>query len=546
MKKKIFFSVVIFSIIATTSSCREELVVNESAQNEAVISEGSVKNGRLYFPNKESLTYAYDKVKDKEDEVIADYVDSKDIISLRPIVTEKNEAIIGEKLEKRITLLKANERYMASKGALNKIENEDVITDDIDDLEEIIGDDAYSAFLDSRAEIQVADQIYKYTDVGLFIVQDSKYDELKQYLEVKEISDDLMYATEDSVKEAYIESQPSGEKVVVEDGIEYFNAKIAPIDPEDGGGGGGTSGGGTGNPPINDPNVQMVNFINGLQNCAPTNGLFDGLFGDSDICKDQYESRYRVKTKAYNYNYYLVYNLGVKVKHQYKGWTGIWRKENAEQIRLGVIYSEFTYDYTSYFQYPSTQYKIATIYNNNNRYMFDATTYWSANGLQITGYSTQGFPKILQDDFVIEQFGGNGLLGQGVNAAIQAGNAQLTSQNLSKLFWTETIPKLGEWWNNLGKPAPDPNNITLLYKTPELGKVKIVKALYRNSYNSDKLEKSFDWGFQIGFNLDPTSGNINPDTSGSALKKPQNFRVTMYGIAKRNGQWHGSKINTAN
>ena len=127
MKKKIFFSVAIFSIIATTSSCREELVVNESAQNEAVISEGSVKNGRLYFPNKESLTYAYDKVKDKEDEVIADYVDSKDIISLRPIVTEKNEAIIGEKLEKRITLLKANERYMASKGALNKIENEDVI-----------------------------------------------------------------------------------------------------------------------------------------------------------------------------------------------------------------------------------------------------------------------------------------------------------------------------------------------------------------------------------------------------------------------------------
>ena len=59
MKKKIFFSVAIFSIIATTSSCREELVVNESAQNEAVISEGSVKNGRLYFPNKESLTYAY-------------------------------------------------------------------------------------------------------------------------------------------------------------------------------------------------------------------------------------------------------------------------------------------------------------------------------------------------------------------------------------------------------------------------------------------------------------------------------------------------------
>lgn len=101
MKKKIFFSVAIFSIIATTNSCREELVVNESAQNEVVLSEGSVKNGRLYFPNKESLTYAYDKVKNAEDEVIADYVDEKDIISLRPVVTESNENKIGAQLEER-------------------------------------------------------------------------------------------------------------------------------------------------------------------------------------------------------------------------------------------------------------------------------------------------------------------------------------------------------------------------------------------------------------------------------------------------------------
>ncbi len=88
------------------------------------------------------------------------------------------------------------------------------------------------------------------------------------------------------------------------------------------------------------------------------------------------------------------------------------------------------------------------------------------------------------------------------------------------------------------------------YSGDEVGSLTIEVA--QNGYISVtkvsqfSTEKSFDWGFQIGFNLDPTSGNINPDTSGSALKKPQNFRVTMYGIAKRNGQWHGSKINTAN
>lgn len=224
---------------------------------------------------------------------------------------------------------------------LSQVISDEEIVDDIDDLEELIGDDAYGAFLNDQAEIQVGQEIYKYTDVGLFVVSEEKYATLEPYLLSKNISTDLLVPTEESARMNYIQIQPCNQLSTVYDDVSYFNA----LDCGSGGGGynpgGGSTGGGS-NPPVTDPNVQMMNFINGLQNCSPKNGLFDGLFGDSDICIDKYESKYRVKTKAYNYNYFLVYNLGVKVKHQKKGFLGIWSKENCQEIRLGVISSQFS------------------------------------------------------------------------------------------------------------------------------------------------------------------------------------------------------------
>lgn len=547
MIKKQLLGIAIISIFATFNSCREELIMSDVTQPQAQIEGAITKNGRLYFPNKESLTFAYDKIKNAEDEVIADYIDSKNIISLRPIVTEKNENKIGKQLKERIALLKSNKRYITyleSKGIQNKTENNEEIADDIDDLEEIVGDDAYAAFLDSRAEIQVADKIYKYTDVGLFIVKDTRYNELSQYLAINNISDDLMYRTDPLVQQEYIESKPSGVETSVQEGIDYYNNKmIAP--EEDGGGGGGGGGGGPYNPPVGDPNIQMANFINSLPNCDTYSTLLQDLFGDSDNCVDRYEDRRRVKTKAFNYNYILVYNLGVKVKHQYKGWTGLWRKEKVDEIRLGVIGAEFTYDYQSYFDPGPLNQGSTTIYNNNQQLRFNSSSFnWANNGLTITGFNTSVFPKLFQDDIIIEQFGGISLFGTGLNAAIAAGNKQLTSQKLHEYFWQYTVPHLGEWWQDLNKPAPAINNITLVYKAlGPLGKVKVYKTHYSHQYNVDDVAKTFDWGFEIGVNID-LNGNISANASGNALVKPNDFKVTMYGIVKRNGQWHGSKINT--
>ncbi|MGI9650891.1 hypothetical protein [Chryseobacterium sp. RLHN22] len=542
MKNKRLVVTALLGISTILGSCSEELTNIDSTSPELEIKDASVKNGRLYFPNKESLQYHYDQIKNESEEVIAQYVDDKNFISLRPVLTEKNEKLISTKLNERINKIqqraKNNPKGFAARY-ISSVTSDEEIIDDIDDLEEIVGDDAYGAFLNDQAEIQVGPEIYKYTDVGLFVVNEAKYNSLEPYLLSQNISTDIMVRTDETQRLNYFQMHPCNQLTTVYDDISYYNG----LDCGSTGGGYNPGGGGGGYtpPPVVDPNIQMTNFINGLQNCSPKNGLFDGVFGDSDVCIDKYESRYRVKTKAYNYNYYLVYNLGVKVKHQYKGWTGIWRKENAQEIRLGVISGQFSYDYASQLHQPATQYGITTIYNNNSRMMFDANVNWSQNGLNIIGYSTQAFPKILKDDIVIEQFSNN----QYINQAIQAGNKQLTADKLSQHFWNYVVPNTGEWWQNLGKSKPAANNITYTYKAPEFGKILIQKTMYQHNYNDDKLEKSFDWGFQIGFKMGD-DGNISPDTSGSALKKPQEFRILMYGIAKRNGVWHGSKINTIN
>lgn len=85
------------------------------------------------------------------------------------------------------------------------------------------------------------------------------------------------------------------------------------------------------------------------------------------------------------------------------------------------------------------------------------------------------------------------------------------------------------------------NNITYSYNAPEFGKLFVQKTFYKKASNVDDLERTFDWGFQVGFIIGE-DGRITPTYGG--MKRPQEFKVKMYGIVKKNGAWHGSKIKT--
>lgn len=541
------------------TSCAEETFAENTPesvslhQSLANRSTGEVVNGRLFFNTKEDFQDIFDQLKDLEEEKIASFIDSKGITSLRPVVTEGNEQLINDLTVKRIEALKDNPRFMETKDAKERLSNKESMIEDIENIESQIGDDTFAALLNSDGEVQIGTDIYKYTDTGLFVINEDNYLALNKYLAMNNISDNFLYPTNDDVRTNFVQERvsPNNSLQLIDpnDGIYYFPIEITvpPYNPP------------AGNQPpqptvSTNPSDAMYNYINNLQSCSPTNGLFDNLFGDNDVCTDKYENRRRVKTKAYNYNYVLVYNLGVKVKHQYRGWTGFWRKENTDDIRLGVISGSFVYDYSTYFDPVPSQYRITTIYNNNSRLMFDATTNWAPgfypNAYTMTGYSTQNYPKLFRDDYYIEDIlnrwvdfsSNNFLIDKAIWSALDAGNKNLASAYMNKKFWDESYKFLGDTWQALGKPKPD-NNITYSLNVVEKGKLLIHKTLYRNAPGGDKVEKSFDWGFQAGINI-ASDGKISPNTSGSGLKKPSNFKVTMYGIAKRNGQWHGSKINT--
>lgn len=555
--KQIFIYVSIISFTLLVTSCRQELKDLEPMKDSySHISEGAVVNGRLYFSSIEALRYAYDNVKNEEDEVIADYIDNKaNFLSLKPIVTSKNEHLLAIKMEEKIKYLKNNERLLSAKRV--SVLSEEDIKEDLDDIEEIIGDDAYAAFLNSDAEIQVADKIYKYTDVGLFIVKDDKYSKLKEYLSVQKISDNLLYSTDEVVKNNYISSyapKESNKTTPIDIDIKYFTMPIYddedeklidvvvnPTPPV------------TSKPtPISIPKDHIQDFIDTLPNCSPRKGLFGDIFGQNQVCINKYESKRRIKLKSFNYNYYLVYHTGVKLKHQYKGWTGLWRKEKAEELRLGVKSATFYYDYKEQFQTKPPSNRITTIYNNDSRLIFDANVKWEPgfypNAYTITRYSMQGYPKILQDDIYIEDILGidigsnNSIIDKGLYNAVKQGNKYLSSYYISKKFWDESIKYLAKTWIKLGRQAPN-NNITYSLSIPELGVINILKTFYRTEYNVSKVDKTFDWGFSVGININ-SNGSISSGGLGKGLKKPKDFRTDLYGLVKKNGTWQGIRMNT--
>lgn len=541
-------------IIASLLSCRQDNLSESGDATEnntsmfSRIGNERVVDGRLYFPNKEALEQVYGLLINSDYDSVAAYIDEKDFISLRPMVTESNEELIYYKTKERLSSLKMNNRFIESEAGsqINDIES---MIEEIDKLENIIADDTFGALLNSDGEIQVGGKIYKYTDVGIFEIDVENYRDLLVYLEQNNIADNFLYLTSESIQNQFISLYPTDIMSPVDGvgGISFYPGTIgnppnySPNNPAV-------------NPPVTDPNTQMANFINSLQNCDTYSTWLQGLFGDTNMCTDKYEDRRRVKTKAYNSNYYLVYHLGAKVKHQYRGWTGFWRKEDADEIRLGVLTATFAYDYASYFN-PTPGHRTQYVFNGGNRLHFDANTYWSPNfhpGLYtMTSYSIQSYPTIFKDDFFIEDIlpinfsSPNPNIDYGLYAALQAGNSQLTASSLNNLFWGQTmgvVKQLGDLYASLGQPKPN-NNITYTYNAPPLSKMMVAKTKYKHHLNADDAETTFDWGFQLSFKIG-NDGAISPSISTPSMKKPEDYKVIMYGIAKKNGAWHGTKMNT--
>ncbi|WP_106917241.1 hypothetical protein [Chryseobacterium aurantiacum] len=515
MKKFKLLKIAVFSLLAFTTSCHEELT--ETLSNKTnIIEQASVRNGRLYFPNKESLAVTYKELKKKNLESVQNFIDERGIESLIPIITEKNETeVLSELKSRKIEYLKKNSYNTAKIVTINDAD----IYEDLDDLEEIVGDDVYAAMLNGNAEIQVADNVYKYTDVGLFVTHINNYTNLENYLDVRKISSNLLEPTESSVREDFVTDKMAGELISLPDAsnIEYFVAKIQPLKYDDGGGSGGST-----STPTAEPSIATI--VQNLPIGAVRKPWLGNLFGKTWETDDKYESRRRVKVKFYSQNLFLVYAIGCKVKHQYRGWTGLWRKENADQLGIGVNSIKWTFNHSMNMNAPAGVPKQA--------YWFGSNMYTTSNGISFTFSQNQNIPSLPFASKI------DGIIQFAVNVS------SLTEEQLDKLFWENAWMQANKLLEGQNKKL---NRVAFVVDSYSASYVRYYD-FSQIEYNQDVIERIFDWGVsspQFTYTFGGGTGNGLAATSYNwNFSKPDAVAVSMYGIAKKNGAWHGVKLNT--
>ncbi|NCP21468.1 MAG: hypothetical protein GW847_05665, partial [Zetaproteobacteria bacterium] len=202
--KKFRFKFIIYSItfMLFLFSCQKDILIDgvNDLNNDYVLKQISVKDGRLFFTTEDILTSKYENIKEKKEIDIYNEMSkyySDDFINLRPILTNENENKMKDQLVRRkiklfdfiINKNKKDLNNINNSGFTSIIQTTPQLTiptdtnylENIDDLEDIIGDDAFASFLNGDGEVQVANNIYKYTDVGLFITPTNSYPELITY-----------------------------------------------------------------------------------------------------------------------------------------------------------------------------------------------------------------------------------------------------------------------------------------------------------------------------------------------------------------------------
>jgi len=528
MKTKILG--VISLIVLLFISCNKDDLLAEETQNLSEIvnyDEIEVLNGRLYFPNKTTFQNYYKDLRNKDENIVADILEtkfySKDFYSLRPIVNDRTEQI---EVERHLGKIKSNKKGLQKKSTLS---DEDFI-ENFDDLEDIFGEDVFTSFLNQDAEIQVKNDIYKYTDTGLFIADVHEINGLNSYLETKQISKNLLEPTPSATRLAYInEYNPCGGLQQVKN-YQHFISKIdsGPCGEKNSGSSSNSGSPSSSYTSTGTPNEQLAIISSSLDQCSGSKPWLGNLFGTTKVCIDKYESKKRVKIKYYNIDIFLTYVIGIKTKHQKKGWTGIWRKQSADEIALGV--NSLTWKFT-----PPKSSSALLNYQPARIYLYNGKMFKTLNGYSNAVYAGNvPFPNLPFADKV-------DLI---VEAAIGVPYSPFDDEkDVRKFFYQQLF-----------------NTAKSLLKTQsnrQLKKVGVVITTQSSTWiqfydfsesctNCSKKEDSIDFGIvtpKITYTFGTgNGGNFSITSWKFDFNNPALTGMNAFGMAKKNGQWYGKRM----
>lgn len=540
-------------------SCNEDDLqsIADSANSENIdLGKINVVDGRLYFPNLETFQAYYYDVKEKGEYEVADILGSefynKGFYSLVPILNERTEGLYGEKHLDNI-LDKSQTIY----GKVAAPTTEDIL-DHFDDLEEIVGEDVFESFLNSEAEIQVGNKIYKYTDQGLLIAPVQHYHKIQVFMVENNIHS-LGDVNNIEPLEGELDYNPNGGLVQIEEGLEHYISEgynrmagggTAPIstDPGEGGGsnggsgnggnngnsggssGGNGSGGGNGGGSGGSGGGGQENYAqisNSLSVCSPSSPWFGNLFGTVKLCTDKYNSDHRVKTKYYSVNLFLAYAIGIKVKHQKKGWTGIWRKQNTDKVVLGVNSLSWRFDHSADFSNFGSPADVAVRYYTSDGKLYSKLG--NHNPIYIGNSEIPILPFKNKVDVLVE---------------IAIDNRLIQTEEQARIFFYSSL------WDGV-------KNFMQSQYNKDLKKAGVVIVTPTSTWtqfydlstdctNCDKKERIIDWGVatpKVTYHFGPGSGGGSFSFSYEMdFRNPSLVGMSAFGMAKRSGQWHGNRF----
>lgn len=413
--------------------------------------------------------------------------------------------------------------------------DEDIL-EDFDDLEDVFGEEVFNSFLNQEAELQVANQIYKYTDTGLFITDVEKINDLNLYLDEQQISRDLLEPTQEITRIAYIEeTNPCGGLTQVQD-FQYFIAEDVYSEScggdgySGGTGSGSTSGGST--QPSGTPNYELALISQSLEKCSGSTPFFGNLLGTVKVCHDNYEDKKRVKIKYYDIDLYLTYAMGIKVKHQKKGWTGLWRKQDTDEVALGVNSLTYRFNHAPDLNAISTNHN-ARIYLHNDK-MYET----------LNGY----YNAVYQGNIPVPDLPFSNTFKNEVDWLVEVAvgyHPGWDSEEDVREFFYET---LFDTTKNIFQSYSNRQNMKrgVVVVKAETSTWVQVYDFTNKCTNCDKREVVLDWGFvtpEFTYTFGSGSGTgFSISSWDYDFRNPDVVHLSAYGMAKRNGQWHGKRF----
>lgn len=548
-------------VITLLFSCNKDdaTIVTENQEN--FTNEIKVEDGVLSFSSKDFLKENVDELKlieSTEKELKLEKFYKKGFMPLYPHFKESDVDLIQSfsqkkkaKLEKQRTFKKSSLKSSYSKGFPTDIDEDGELVEEYDD--DLISDDEFASFLNDEREIIIGDSLYKFTYSGLFSVKKDNKHKLDKYIE----DNNIEYLIPDANTIARGKTAPTDEinrlvptREYIQEPIgecynNYDNSIDVPEFEELSCG----SGGGSSTPKshtVVDHTESLNNYMKTLDACNTINGFLDsgfGIFGTSKKCYSNFDSKYRTKTKFWKEKYYVYNSIGIKVKHQKKGWTGLWRAKSTDEVGLAIKLATFSYT-IKISDFPS-------LYAPKKLYFFEDKIFDSE--AKAVSYNNAIYkpekPDIpfLNDvtvvEWVDETFG-----------------YELTVEKARKLFYT------GAWAGAKSIVKSEKGEevkrvVHVLYGTNRgaaSGTTKVIVTyadLENRKLNTKKIVNRFDFNFGIGFKFSvdvDSNGRYNTNVNGwgdlpkhitiPKLYDYKEIEIDFVGVSRKGNVWKGSNL----